>query len=122
MHVYGCIRDKTDCIIVMGAITVIHHNQSQMKEIAERLGIDFAKFFISNKGTLELTSFLSILFLARFGRTLNSREFFSEKEEAEITYQKDSYTLTNTDEDIQRHGYEYERNFLEKIPKSITNI
>jgi len=115
VYAYGCLRDTTECIIVIGPITILAQKPEEMRRYAEGHGIPYEHFFITGRGMLELTSATSMLYFARYGKTIRGNDLFAERTEKHVAHERNMYVFSNVDEEIFRQGYTLERNFLEQI-------
>ena len=115
VYVYACLKDTTECAIVLGPIAISKRNPNEIKEYAEKHHIPHEHFFIASGSMVELVSAISVLYFNRYGKTIKGNELFMVESAEQATHEKDMYVIANTEEEISRLGYEYERQFVEQI-------
>jgi len=115
VYAYACMRDITECGIVLGPIAISKRKPSEINEYAEKHDIPHKHFFIANGSMVELGSAISILYFTRYGKTIKNNDLFMLESAEQATHEKDMYVFANTEEEVSRLGHEYERQFIEQI-------
>jgi len=114
MYSYGCIKDTTDCLAVVGPIIASAQKPIDVEKYANNLGIPFDHFYVSSKGVQELVSAMSILYFSRYGKTLNEEKLHIDKA-THVEHERERYVFEKSDHEIRRHSYNIERKFLAQV-------